>query len=99
MIRRTPGSKSARSRRDPRLPARSDLPEGCDAPGWEPADWAAICDDYGWSDSNYGMRTQRGGFRWPRRRLSFPRTAAEKRAAPPRRCGATVPDEAADPGP
>jgi len=73
------------------------FPEGCDAPGWEPADWAAICDDYGWSDSNYGMRTQREWFGWPRRRLSFTRTAAEKRAALLRRCGATVTVEASNP--
>ena len=76
-------------------------PAGAEEPGWEPADWAAICDDYGWSSNYYGTRSQR---EWPgwsgsplRRRLSFSRAATEQRAALLRRCGATVAIEASDP--
>lgn len=76
------------------------LPEGSDAPGWEPDDWAAICDDYGWSSSDYGMRDQRpwlGFARTARRRQSFTRAAAEKRKVLLERCGATVTIERSDP--
>ena len=69
------------------------LPEGCDDPGWQPPDWDAICDDYGWSSSDHGMRQQREWPGWDRivtRRLSFTYAAAERRRALLERCGASA---------
>jgi hypothetical protein len=71
------------------------LPEGSDAPGWEPPGWEP--DDYRITSGPDAGAWDSHPFRWPANRLCLSPGTAKRRAAIFRKYGATVVIEASEP--
>lgn len=60
-------------------------PDGSLEVGWEPENWASICQDNCWPSTDHDGDTS---FRWPRERMFLSESAAEARARRLRQFGA-----------